>query len=394
MCSFASSELNCDFFARIVALPVFENPSPFVVDAAFGDNLFAFGFYSDAGDEYDRAAKLMPFDPAYDYASYQRAVCFIRLRDYVNAAHVLDRLAYTALDKEVSYQARLLRALLETARDNPERGEFLLSEILRDVPEKSDEVQYWRGWCKLLSYNIDGALDDFALVCNSVARNPYYSPRAYGIRRWLEINRHMVDSRSPYLARWFSGILPGTGQMYLGNWRAGTDALAINALWGYLTLDALLARRFLQSSVIFLFGWNRYYFGGMMNAERATVDFNDSQWDEALEVLLDNYIGPDAHLCVHQPVSDRLPQAAWLNSLSLTGDLLLSLYQGYITGQDAQQCQFGMGCSKFARIAFRMRNPLTAILMTSDRLLRCNPFARTYYPADSLGYLCDEKWHP
>lgn len=389
----ASKSVNYDFFWRCLSLPIFDNPAPIAVEASFADYLFANGFYLAAADEYDRTAKLQPMDASCDYATYQRALCLIRAGKISKAEYVLDRLGYTALDKEVSYGARLLRALLETASDAPERGEFLLSDVMRDFSEKADEIRYWRGWFRLLYYNIDGALNDFEAVCNTASRNPYYAPRAYGIRRWIDMNRNSVEQRSPYLARWLSGVMPGAGQIYIGNWRSGLNSLIINGILGYLTVDAILSHRYIQSITIFAFGWNRYYFGGLTNSELGASVFNRAQWDNALRALMDTFIGEPTKKSVLSDSSDGLPVAEkWLNGASICADLMLSLYQNCITNQDAQQCQFHPGCSKFARMAFRTKNPFTALLMTSDRLQRCNPFARKYYTIDASGYLIDPRW--
>ncbi len=391
---YGSQETNRSFFRRSIKLPTFENRAPIAMEADFADFLFVNGLYDDAADEYERVGILHPMDAAYDYATYQRALCFIYENRYDRAENVLDRLGYTALDGEVSYSTRLLRALLEVAKNRPERGEYLLSDVLRNLPEKADEIKYWRGWMRLLSYDVDGALEDFSAVCNANSRNPYYSPRAYGIKRWLEMNSESIPEHSPYLARWLSGIVPGAGDVYLGNWRNGINAFLINGALGYLTIDALVAHRYIQSTTIFLMGWNRYYFGGMINAQNAAIKSNNKQWDKAISTLMNTFIAPEQDGFANSSDDKKLPPQEWFNGVSVAADMLLDLYQNYITTQDAQQCQFEIGCSNFSRISFRTHNPIAAALMTSDRLQRCNPFAKKYYPANERGFLKDPEWGP
>lgn len=389
---FASSQSNLFFFDKCIGLPAFENCAPFAVEASFADYLFSQSFFRDAADEYDRIAKQHPLESAYDYAAYQCALCMIHTNNLHDAENILDRLAYTALDEDVSYRARLLRALVEVAQDTPERAEFLLSDLLRDVPKKNDEIRYWRGWFRLLLSDMDGALEDFGAVCDATTRNSYYAPRAYGVKRWLDMNRDCIEQRSQYLARWLSGILPGAGQMYMGNWCAGMNALILNGVFGYLTIDAIMARRYVQSMTIFLVGWNRYYFGGMINAEREGIKFNKKQLDKTIETLMNTFIDDEETNDLSESVNVMLPQSRWLNGFSITANGLLQLYQKHITTQDAQMCQFHPGCSDFSRIAFGRHNPFLAIVMTSDRLQRCNPFARKHYPKDSEGFLIDTEW--
>ncbi len=389
----ASADVREDFFWRALDLPAFENPASMSSEVAFADFLFEAGLYSDAADEYDRVASLFPMDPVSDYASYQRALCLMRLRRFDEAAELLDRLGYRALDKEVSYRARLLRALLEVVLGGPRQGAFILSDLLRNTPEQSVEVLYWRGWLKLLDHDFSAARSDFAKVCESDVRNPYYSPRAYGILRWLDMHAKKLEQRSPYLARWLSGLVPGAGLAYAGNIPAALNSLALNGALGYLTLSELLAQRYIQATTLFLFLWNRYYFGGMVNSGAAAEMFNASRKDEVLSVLMDAFLGEggaEGGSCE----DEAPPKQRWYNGASVAARWMLATYGKYITTQDAQRCQFNPSCSRFATIAFETRNPVAALLMTSDRLQRCNPFAHLYYPRDEEGFLRDTLWGP
>ncbi len=78
------------------------------------------------------------------------------------------------------------------------------------------------------------------------------------------------------------------------------------------------------------------------------------------------------------------------NPLSLFAHLFLKLYAKYITTQDNHECQFKPSCSAYSQEAFSLYDPVQATLMTSDRLLRCNPTAHLHYPKDREGYLIDQ----
>ncbi|MBN1754611.1 membrane protein insertion efficiency factor YidD [bacterium] len=77
------------------------------------------------------------------------------------------------------------------------------------------------------------------------------------------------------------------------------------------------------------------------------------------------------------------------NPVKMLAGLVIDLYQFFFSHQDNQECQFDPSCSEFAKQAFEQYDPLQAILMTSDRLIRCNPFAYRYYPLNSRGSLRD-----
>ncbi len=381
--------INKRFISYVVELPPFSNPASYTPDAAFADFLFEQELFDEAALEYQRTAHIMPMANSYDYSVFQQAKCHIKLGEYDLAAGILDRLGYKALDNEVSYRARLLGAIVETARGKPRTGEFLLSDLVRDFPDYATEIYFWRGWQRLIQYEIESAKEDFDYVCNESIRNPYYFSRAYGVKRWLDINGDKIHQRSPYFARWLSGLLPGTGQIYSGKSAQGINSFAINGVFGFLTISEILAKNYLQAGVIFLGAWNRYYFGGMINSTAMAKKFNQSQWDEAIAALIETYIGENTNNEIIYMAEESESAPHYLNGMAVCADWTLVLYKNFITTQDAQKCQFNPGCSDYSRMAFQYRNPLSALLITSDRLQRCNPFAQKYYPVDSTGYLED-----
>lgn len=61
---------------------------------------------------------------------------------------------------------------------------------------------------------------------------------------------------------------------------------------------------------------------------------------------------------------------------------LVRLYQLFISTQDMPVCNFTVSCSRFGMEAFKIYGPFYGLLMTSDRLQRCNWVARRYYSVD------------
>jgi uncharacterized protein len=75
-----------------------------------------------------------------------------------------------------------------------------------------------------------------------------------------------------------------------------------------------------------------------------------------------------------------------LRKLPFTG--AIRFYQRFITQQDNQACQFYPSCSHFGFQAVAECGAIQGILMTSDRLLRCNSWASGHYPVRK-GFLRD-----
>lgn len=66
--------------------------------------------------------------------------------------------------------------------------------------------------------------------------------------------------------------------------------------------------------------------------------------------------------------------------LALRG--LVHLYQLFISSQDRGSCNFTFSCSHFGTTAIQKFGVFHGLLMTSDRLQRCNTLGRKYYPID------------
>jgi putative component of membrane protein insertase Oxa1/YidC/SpoIIIJ protein YidD len=106
------------------------------------------------------------------------------------------------------------------------------------------------------------------------------------------------------------------------------------------------------------------------------------------------------NLCIFfkkQPVdsirSDRLPLIPpnVTSELSLATQATIWLYQEFISSQQHNVCVFGPSCSHFGQESIREFGLVKGVLLTADRLQRCNNFATHYeYEFDRLsGRLLD-----
>ncbi len=60
------------------------------------------------------------------------------------------------------------------------------------------------------------------------------------------------------------------------------------------------------------------------------------------------------------------------------------MYQNFISPQDKPTCNFNVSCSNFGYMAIKQRGVFTGILLTADRLVRCNDIALKYYEIDPV----------
>ncbi len=61
---------------------------------------------------------------------------------------------------------------------------------------------------------------------------------------------------------------------------------------------------------------------------------------------------------------------------------LIRFYQKFISSQDADSCMFTVSCSHFSFYAIKHYGPFWGILMTLDRIQRCNGMGYIYYNID------------
>lgn len=75
------------------------------------------------------------------------------------------------------------------------------------------------------------------------------------------------------------------------------------------------------------------------------------------------------------------------NPLVLAGNSFLWVYQKVFSEQVNAECGFSPSCSSFARGALKERGFIVGVLLSVDRLTRCNGLAQ----AESETYLVDKK---
>lgn len=76
------------------------------------------------------------------------------------------------------------------------------------------------------------------------------------------------------------------------------------------------------------------------------------------------------------------PQETSELKLAVTG--LIRLYQKFISSQDGPTCSFSPSCSRFCMACIQEYGVLRGVLLTADRLLRCNGSQARHYPKDNV----------
>lgn len=84
-----------------------------------------------------------------------------------------------------------------------------------------------------------------------------------------------LPQKSTRVAKVLSAILPGAGQVYAGSWRSGLNALALNSALGFVAVDAVLDKHYVDALLWTYFIFSRYYQGNVHHAGKAVEEFNE-----------------------------------------------------------------------------------------------------------------------
>ena len=85
-----------------------------------------------------------------------------------------------------------------------------------------------------------------------------------------------------------------------------------------------------------------------------------------------------------QPKEARRLNRREISELKLAATGLIRLYQKFISSQDKPACNFQPSCSRFGMACIQEYGVLRGILLTADRLLRCNGSQAAHYHKDAV----------
>ncbi|MFC1716054.1 membrane protein insertion efficiency factor YidD [Candidatus Poribacteria bacterium] len=114
---------------------------------------------------------------------------------------------------------------------------------------------------------------------------------------------------------------------------------------------------------------------------------SSAQESTELEFILSHNPIQGAPQVVHLQTHSRVSYTPEIKTLLLGA---IRFYQRFISTQDGPSCTFVPSCSRFGGESIRRLGVVRGILLTSDRLQRCNSVSTSRYQVDSRsGYLMD-----
>ena len=255
------------FVAALIA--AFFSIEPALSDEALrlADWLLEQGHYDEAITEYKRFILFSSEDEQVSYALYRIGLAHRAGRDWQEAIDALKASVRATQNAEVADERRIVLAttLIASGNYNLARLElFRVSEFSKDQSLRH-RATYFDGIASLYMFDWNAVENAFG---------GFYSEYAGGrmADRAAEINSVLLEARQSYksvgLARFLSTILPGSGQMYAGDWRDAFNSLALNSLAIGLMANAIYREDYTDAALISSI-FMRYYMG---NRYRAEVD--------------------------------------------------------------------------------------------------------------------------
>lgn len=246
----------------------------------YANSLFNSEKYFDAITEYKR---LLFFDRSerYNYQSnFNIGLSYKYGAKYDEAMKYFHYSEMAAQLDSLKIKSRLQRIRINILRRTTDNALVMLDELHNEFPNQVDSstIAYWQGWAFIMADDWENA----SLSFNKIeSEHPLKK-----IADEVEDNKYSVT-----FATLISYILPGSGQIYTGNYVSGFLSLGWNILWGYLTINAFVTDRALEGILIGGLLWARFYRGNFENAEKFAIEKNIEISNEAYKYLKNNYKG-------------------------------------------------------------------------------------------------------
>lgn len=237
----------------------------------------AVGNYEEAITEYTRFIFFNPGDESAAEAYYQMGLAFRNQKKWPQAIDAFKESITAASDDSIGEERRISIAVTHIASGQYSVAEFELLRIGHFTQHQTlrRKANYFLGICYLYTSQwgkCSKAFQDYFVDAQTEQKIVLDS---------LLWAAQELPYKSPKVAKWLSTFLPGSGQIYCGDWRNGINAFALNSLTSYILMDALLERRFRDASISHLTLFHRYYQGNRYNAERIAI-LNNERLNQSL----------------------------------------------------------------------------------------------------------------
>lgn len=260
-----------------VSIIFFYGTCAFAEDMAlsFAERFFDSGNYEEAITEYKRFIFFNPQSDSIDYAYYKIGLAYRNQERWKESMDALRQSIQTASNDSIRNEREIALAIVLIASGDYSTAEFQLLRVesftqFQTLKRKS---AFFRGVASLYSFKWEEAREAFQVYFNSYSSTK--SSHTAIIVDSLLLAAQDLNYKSPKLAKLLSTFLPGAGQIYVGDWRKGMNALAINLATSYLLVSNIIEGNYLDVLASYFSIFRRYYYGNRYHAEKIAQDYNN-----------------------------------------------------------------------------------------------------------------------
>ena len=249
-----------------------------------GDYFFVRENYDAAITEYKRFLFFNADDPRVDEVQFKIGLAYRSQKWWMEAAEAMIAAIQRTTETELQAERRVELAVTLIASG---AYDLALVELIKvDMQSQSSRLRqrarFLRGVAYLYQFKWEQARSVFQVYFDEIPS----AARAAAEIDALFSEAINLPQKSEKAARLLSTFLPGLGQTYAGDWKNGLNALLLNGVLGYVTLDAAIERDYDDALLSFFFLFYRYYAGNRYRAVEAAQTFNDWENRRHVEKIL------------------------------------------------------------------------------------------------------------
>ena len=250
----------------------------------YAEQLFESGDYQAARREYKRILFYQPDTEFRDVADYRIAQTYYYQNEATRAEGLFHKFPAIHPNSPLRFQSQLMLGQLHFDAAEYSLARSSLFELLHasKEPEIVAAAHYLRGWCYIHTTDWNKAISEFRQV-NTSQMGVFRGKKARELADTLLVETPL-PSKSPQVAGWLSTVVPGSGQLYVGNIKEGILAAALNGTFIYLAVDAIRDRRYIDCAGISLVGW-QFYWGNRTGAQQLASEYNKHHEQALIEAL-------------------------------------------------------------------------------------------------------------
>ena len=249
-----------------------------------GDHLFALGDYDAAITEYKRFLFFYADHPQAGEVQFKIGLGYRAQEWWAEAVGAMIMAIQRTTETELQAERRteLAVTLIAGGAYDLALVELIKVDMYSQSARLRQRARFLRGVSYLYQFKWEQARSVFEV---------YFDEIPSAARTAAEIDALFSEAinlpqKSERVARLLSTFLPGLGQTYVGDWKNGLNALLLNAVLGYITLNAAIERDYDDAFLSFFFLSYRYYAGNRYRAAEAAQTFNDRENRQHVDKIL------------------------------------------------------------------------------------------------------------